>query len=100
MRDTAGLVATLPGARVAGTLPPSVDAIATDSRAVKPGTLFIALRGERTDGHIYIEDAIARGAEVLVVEESAAANVTLTLRQAQRDAGAYVDTGARRDTRA
>jgi UDP-N-acetylmuramoyl-L-alanyl-D-glutamate--2,6-diaminopimelate ligase len=75
MRDTARLVATLPGARVAGTLPPSVDAIATDSRAVKPGTLFIALRGERTDGHAHIEDAIARGAEVVVVEE----NVTLSL---------------------
>ncbi len=70
MRDTAGLVATLPGARVAGTLPPSVDAIATDSRAVKPGTLFIALRGERADGHAYIEDAIARGASVIVAQGS------------------------------
>jgi UDP-N-acetylmuramoyl-L-alanyl-D-glutamate--2,6-diaminopimelate ligase len=71
MRDTARLVATLPGARVAGTLPPSVDAIVTDSRAVKPGTLFIALRGERTDGHAYIDDAIARGASVIVAEQSA-----------------------------
>ncbi|MDQ6944483.1 MAG: UDP-N-acetylmuramoyl-L-alanyl-D-glutamate--2,6-diaminopimelate ligase [Candidatus Eremiobacteraeota bacterium] len=76
MRDTARLVATLPGARVAGTLPPSVDAIATDSRAVKPGTLFIALRGDRTDGHTFIEEAIARGASVLVMEESAAATGT------------------------
>jgi UDP-N-acetylmuramoyl-L-alanyl-D-glutamate--2,6-diaminopimelate ligase len=79
MRDTARLVATLPGARVTGTLPPSVDAIATDSRAVKPGTLFIALRGERTDGHAFIEDAIARGAAAIVVEESASASVTLSL---------------------
>jgi UDP-N-acetylmuramoyl-L-alanyl-D-glutamate--2,6-diaminopimelate ligase len=77
MRDTAGLVATLPGARVAGSLPPSVDAIATDSRAVQPGTLFVALRGERTDGHAFVENAIARGASVVVVEESA--NVTLSL---------------------
>ena len=73
MRDTARLVATLPGARVAGTLPPSVDAIATDSRAVKPGTLFVALHGERTDGHAYIREAIARGATVVVME---APNVT------------------------
>jgi UDP-N-acetylmuramoyl-L-alanyl-D-glutamate--2,6-diaminopimelate ligase len=77
MRDTARLVATLPGARVAGTLPPSVDAIATDSRAVKPGTLFVALRGERADGHAYVNDAIARGASVIVVEETA--SVTLSL---------------------
>jgi UDP-N-acetylmuramoyl-L-alanyl-D-glutamate--2,6-diaminopimelate ligase len=69
MRETARLVATVPGARVAGSLPPSVDAIATDSRAVRPGTLFIALHGERTDGHNYIDDAVARGATVVVVDE-------------------------------
>jgi UDP-N-acetylmuramoyl-L-alanyl-D-glutamate--2,6-diaminopimelate ligase len=72
MRETARLVATIPGARVVGSLPPSVDAIASDSRAVKPGTLFIALRGERTDGHNFIEDAIARGATVVVVDERGA----------------------------
>ncbi len=76
MRDTARLVATLPGARVAGSLPPSVDAIATDSRAVKPGTLFIALRGERTDGHAFVADAIDRGATVIVMAESTQPNVT------------------------
>ncbi|MDB5073186.1 MAG: UDP-N-acetylmuramoylalanyl-D-glutamate--2,6-diaminopimelate ligase [Candidatus Eremiobacteraeota bacterium] len=73
MRETARLVATIPGARVVGSLPPSVDAIASDSRAVKPGTLFVALRGERTDGHNFIEDAIARGATVVVVEHGAIA---------------------------
>jgi UDP-N-acetylmuramoyl-L-alanyl-D-glutamate--2,6-diaminopimelate ligase len=72
MRETSRLVAALPGARVAGSLPPSVDAIATDSRAVKPGTLFIALRGTRTDGHAHLADALARGASVIVVEDSAA----------------------------
>jgi UDP-N-acetylmuramoyl-L-alanyl-D-glutamate--2,6-diaminopimelate ligase len=71
MRETARLAATLSGARITGTLPPSVDAIATDSRAVKPGTLFVALRGERTDGHHYVADALARGASVVVVEEGA-----------------------------
>ena len=69
MRETARLVATLPGARVAGSLPPSVDAIASDSRAVRPGTLFVALRGERTDGHAFLRDAAARGAAALVVEQ-------------------------------
>ena len=68
MRETARLVATLAGARVAGSLPPSIDAIAGDSRAVRPGSLFIALRGERADGHDYIEEAITRGATAIVVE--------------------------------
>jgi UDP-N-acetylmuramoyl-L-alanyl-D-glutamate--2,6-diaminopimelate ligase len=82
MRETSRLVAALPGARVAGSLPPSVDAIATDSRAVKPGTLFIALRGTRTDGHAHLADALARGASVIVVEDATSsprANVTLSL---------------------
>ncbi len=72
MRETARLIATLAGARVTGPLPPTVDAIATDSRAVRPGTLFIALRGERTDGHHHIEDAITRGATAIVIEHTAA----------------------------
>ncbi|HEV3086226.1 MAG TPA: UDP-N-acetylmuramoyl-L-alanyl-D-glutamate--2,6-diaminopimelate ligase [Candidatus Elarobacter sp.] len=80
MRETARLVATLEGARVAGSLPPSVDAIASDSRAVRPGTLFVALRGERVDGHDFVADAIARGASAVVVER----NVTLSLPKGDR----------------
>ena len=38
-----------------------------DSRKVEPGDLFVALRGEQTDGHTYIPDAIARGARSLLV---------------------------------
>jgi UDP-N-acetylmuramoyl-L-alanyl-D-glutamate--2,6-diaminopimelate ligase len=71
MRETARLVATLAGARVAGVLPSSVDALASDSRMVRPGTMFVALRGERDDGHAFVRDAVARGASALVVEESA-----------------------------
>jgi UDP-N-acetylmuramoyl-tripeptide--D-alanyl-D-alanine ligase len=42
-----------------------------DSRAAGPESLFIALRGERTDGHMYIADAFARGAIVAIAEERA-----------------------------
>jgi UDP-N-acetylmuramoyl-L-alanyl-D-glutamate--2,6-diaminopimelate ligase len=68
MRETARLVAILEGARVAGSLPASVDAVASDSRSVRPGTLFVALRGERADGHDFVRDAVARGASVVVVD--------------------------------
>jgi UDP-N-acetylmuramoyl-L-alanyl-D-glutamate--2,6-diaminopimelate ligase len=71
MRETARLVATLEGARVAGSLPASVDAVASDSRTVRPGALFVALRGERSDGHDFVRDAVARGASVVVVDERA-----------------------------
>lgn len=43
----------------------------TDSRAVEPGTLFIALTGERTDGHLFLGDVIRRGAQGALVSRSA-----------------------------
>lgn len=47
----------------------TVNAITFDSRTVKPGTLFVAVKGTQTDGHHYIPQAIAAGACVLVCEE-------------------------------
>ncbi len=41
-----------------------------DSRKVVPGSVFIAIRGSEVDGHMFLEDAIARGANVLICEES------------------------------
>lgn len=35
-----------------------------------PGSVFIAIRGNEVDGHMFLEDAIARGANVLICEES------------------------------
>jgi UDP-N-acetylmuramoyl-tripeptide--D-alanyl-D-alanine ligase len=40
----------------------------TDSREVKPGGLFFALRGAEMDGHDFVGDAIARGAAAAVVQ--------------------------------
>ena len=40
---------------------------AVDSRLVAPGQLFVALPGERTDGHLHIDDAIGRGAAAVIV---------------------------------
>ena len=57
------------GARLLG--PTSVTTFATaavDSRNVVPGCCFIALHGERTDGHSFAADAVRAGATVLIVE--------------------------------
>jgi UDP-N-acetylmuramoyl-tripeptide--D-alanyl-D-alanine ligase len=40
---------------------------AVDSRLVAPGQLFVALPGERTDGHLHLDEAIERGAAALLV---------------------------------
>jgi len=45
-----------------GNLDQEVRALITDSRRVVPGSLFFARRGLRTDGRLYIEEAIDRGA--------------------------------------
>jgi UDP-N-acetylmuramoyl-tripeptide--D-alanyl-D-alanine ligase len=40
---------------------------AVDSRLVEPGQVFVALPGERTDGHAHLADAVAGGAAALIV---------------------------------
>lgn len=39
-----------------------------DSRRVTPGSCFVALRGERADGHRFVDDALRNGARVALVE--------------------------------
>ncbi|MGA2479045.1 MAG: UDP-N-acetylmuramoyl-tripeptide--D-alanyl-D-alanine ligase [Spirochaetia bacterium] len=46
--------------------------VAVDSRAVQPGSLFVALPGERTDGHEFLGQAAAAGAAVMIVSEAQA----------------------------
>ncbi len=41
--------------------------VATDSRYVEPGGAFVALEGERTDGHRYIPQAAERGAGLIIL---------------------------------
>ena len=46
-----------------------LEGISTDSRTIKAGELFIALKGERFDGHQFINDALVKGASGLVVRK-------------------------------
>jgi len=48
-----------------------------DSRECGPGTLFVALRGESTDGHLYVQDAFSRGAVAAIVERDVQANASV-----------------------
>jgi UDP-N-acetylmuramoyl-L-alanyl-D-glutamate--2,6-diaminopimelate ligase len=52
-----------------GALDKEFSSIEFDSRKVVEKTLFVALRGTRSDGHHYIEDAIASGASIIIVEQ-------------------------------
>ena len=47
----------------------SVTGIYTDSRKVTKDSVFVALKGQQTDGHLYLSSAIENGASVLVIED-------------------------------
>ena len=42
--------------------------VAFDSREVEPGHLFVAMKGEATDGHLFLDKAFAAGAAGAIVE--------------------------------
>lgn len=44
-----------------------IDQVSTDSRKIAPGTLFVALKGERYDGHDFLVNAIEAGASAVLV---------------------------------
>jgi len=48
---------------------PEISSIHCDSRYVKPGGLFIAVKGFKTDGHDYIDDAFEKGAAAVISEK-------------------------------
>jgi UDP-N-acetylmuramoyl-L-alanyl-D-glutamate--2,6-diaminopimelate ligase len=47
----------------------TISAISFDSRNVEPQSLFVAVRGYKTDGHDYINDAIKAGAAAIICEK-------------------------------
>ena len=47
----------------------AVTGVAFDSREIVPGDLFVAMRGEATDGHLFIDRAVAAGAAGIITEQ-------------------------------
>lgn len=48
--------------------PVAVSEVCTDSKMMRPASVFVALRGERFDGHDFLENAVAGGAVAALVE--------------------------------
>jgi UDP-N-acetylmuramoyl-tripeptide--D-alanyl-D-alanine ligase len=68
--------------------------VVTDTRTIRPGDTFLALRGERFDGHTYVRDALAKGAAAIVVDDPQAiveGVPALAVRDTKR---AYMDLAA------
>jgi UDP-N-acetylmuramoyl-tripeptide--D-alanyl-D-alanine ligase len=64
------LLAATGGRLLGPTTVTSFSIAAVDSRQVVPGACFVALRGERVDGHRYVAEAVRNGAAVAIVERS------------------------------
>ncbi|MGC2131020.1 MAG: UDP-N-acetylmuramoyl-L-alanyl-D-glutamate--2,6-diaminopimelate ligase [Candidatus Aquilonibacter sp.] len=72
----AQLIARLPAStRVIGDATREIASIEIDSRRVTPGALFVALAGEHTDGHAFIQAAVHNGATAVLLEEARALDV-------------------------
>ncbi|MGD8317448.1 MAG: Mur ligase domain-containing protein, partial [Myxococcales bacterium] len=58
------------GGQLSGSPTELVTGVQHDSRRVKPGDLFVAVRGESHDGARFVEDALSRGAAAVVAERA------------------------------
>ncbi len=63
------LLHAVPVIQVNGSLERDIVSVCFDSREVKEDSLFVAVRGVHTDGHLYIDSAILRGCTSVIVEE-------------------------------
>ena len=73
MMDTAMAAGAVGGSMIGACVP--FVRVTTDTRALAPGDLFVALRGERFDGHDFVAQAFAEGAAAALVERSRAASL-------------------------
>jgi len=69
MKRLSDILYRVPLLEVVGTTSLELDAITFDSRKVKPGHLFVAVRGTQADGHAFIPKALELGAVAVVCEQ-------------------------------
>lgn len=76
--------------KITGNAEIEISGIAYDSRKVKPGYLFVAIKGFQTDGHKYIESAVKNGAVAVIGEEEVSCPCTYIKTENSRKALAVV----------
>jgi UDP-N-acetylmuramoyl-L-alanyl-D-glutamate--2,6-diaminopimelate ligase len=85
MPDTLTLSALFPGAFSPAEQGHAVTGVTMDSRAVKPGHVFVAYAGAKADGARFISDAVARGAVAVISAGSRPADLPASIAFAQID---------------
>src|SRR5215468_4487148 len=77
-----------------GRLPASISGITDDSRAVKPGFLFVAVRGSERDGHDFLDAAAKAGAVAAIVQDADRTNLPALVVNDGRRAAAVAGASA------
>ncbi|MFA5389616.1 MAG: UDP-N-acetylmuramoyl-tripeptide--D-alanyl-D-alanine ligase [Candidatus Omnitrophota bacterium] len=76
VRDILGAVK---GKLLSGSLDEILTGLSTDTRKIKKGELFVAIKGGNFDGHSFILDAVAKGAGGVLVQEGGITNANFKL---------------------
>jgi len=61
------IIVNISAESIIGVLDQPVNRVVLDSREANEGSVFVAIKGQKTDGHEFIEKAIENGATVIVV---------------------------------
>ncbi len=69
--DAAALARSIPGARLEGDGAATIARVRSDSRGVRRGDLFVAVRGTHRDGHELLDEVLRSGVEAVLVEGAA-----------------------------
>lgn len=64
------ILAGIQGLKASGNLEQDIPNIASDSRKIKEGDMFVAIEGFEVDGHKFIDNAIQNGAKTILINES------------------------------
>lgn len=72
LKQLSEVIAATPSGLSDRDLSAEVTGVSTDTRSISPDQLFVALRGDRFDGHRFVEAAIGQGAIAAIVDRSAA----------------------------
>ncbi len=65
---------------------PVIHGIQYDSRKIEPGDLFVCIQGEKTDGHMYIDQAVEKGAAALITQHEVETGIPFAIVDDSREA--------------
>jgi len=68
-RNLSQLIENLELEQVTGDINITINGLSNDSRQIRPGNLFIAIKGYRADGHSFIGEAIKKGAKAVISQQ-------------------------------